>query len=215
MNRSFLWRLAVLMIVFSAMTLVGRPASAEWFLDAYGGVSITSDADVTVPNGGTDEDKVSFDTEAMGGGRIGYWLEGLPWLGVAGDVSYFAPAGDGTAVETRLEVIPLSPLVMFRLPLLETPEFTKGRLQPYLAVGPGFFLNSVEVDVPGVGEESTDWQFEVGVDARAGIAFMITPTIGTFVEGRYTWFQTNPGGRSTEFDIETFHFAGGISFRWP
>ncbi len=214
MNRSFPWRLAVPMIVFGAMTLVGRPASAEWFLDAYGGVSITSDADVTVPNGGTAEDAVSFDTEAMGGGRIGYWLEGLRWLGVAGDVSYFAPAGDGTTAEVRLEVIPLSPLVMFRLPLLESPEFTKGRLQPYLAVGPGFFMNSVKVDGPG-GEQSTDWQFEVGVDARAGLAFMITPTIGTFIEGRYTWFSTNPGGRSTEIDIETFHFAGGISIRWP
>jgi hypothetical protein len=204
----------ILMFGLGLILIGTRPASAEWFLDAYGGVSMTSDADVTVPNGGTAEDKVSFDTEAMGGGRIGYWLEGLPWLGVAGDVSYFAPAGDGTTVETRLEVIPLSPLVMFRLPLLESPQFTKGRLQPYLAVGPGFFMNSVEVDGPG-GEESTDWQFEVGVDARAGIAFMITPTIGTFIEGRYTWFETNPGGRSTEFDIETFHFAGGISFRWP
>lgn len=214
MSRSFPWRLAVLTIVLGAMGLVGRPASAEWFLDAYGGVSMTEDADVTPPNGGTVDDKVSFDTEAMGGGRIGYWLEGLPWLGVAGDVSYFAPAGEGTAVETRLEVIPLSPLVMFRLPLLEDPEFTKGRLQPYLAVGPGFFMNSVKVDGPG-GEESTDWQFEVGVDARAGIAFMFTPGFGTFVEGRYTWFQTNPGGRSTEFDIETFHVAGGISIRWP
>ena len=207
--------LAIVMIALGSIVVAARPASAEWFLDAYGGASMTSDADVTVRNGTTVDDKVKFDTEAMGGGRLGYWLEGLPWLGVAGDVSYFAPAGQGTAADTRLEVVPLSPLVMFRLPLLESPEFPKGRLQPYLGVGPGFFLNSVEVDVPGLGEESTDWQFEVGVDARAGIAFMITPVIGTFVEGRYTWFSTNPGGRSTEFDIETIHVAGGITIRWP
>ena len=207
--------LAIMIIVLGCVFVAARPASAEWFLDAYGGASMTSDADVTVRNGTTVDDKVKFDTEAMGGGRLGYWLEGLPWLGVAGDVSYFAPAGQGTAADTRLEVVPLSPLVMFRLRLLESPEFTKGRLQPYLAVGPGFFLNSVKVDVPGLGEESTDWQFEVGVDARAGIAFMITPVIGTFVEGRYTWFSTNPGGRSTEFDIETIHVAGGITIRWP
>jgi hypothetical protein len=198
------------------LVLIGaRPAAAEWFVDVYGGVSMTSDADVTIPNGGTVDDKVKFDTEGMGGGRVGYWLEGLPWLGVAGDVSYFGPAGQGTTVETRLEVIPLSALVMFRLPLLESPQFTKGRLQPYLAVGPGFFMNSVKVDAPGVGEQSTDWQFEVGVDARAGIVFMITPGFGTFVEGRYTWFSTNPGGQSTEFDIETIHVAGGLTFRWP
>ena len=206
--------LTILMLGLGLVLIGARPASAEWFVDVYGGVSMTSDADVTIPGGGTAEDKVKFDTEGMGGGRLGLWLEGVPWLGFAGDVSYFAPAGDGTAVETRLEVIPLSALVMFRLPLLENPQFPKGRLQPYLAVGPGFFMNSVKVDGPG-GEESTDWQFEVGVDARAGIVFMITPAIGTFVEGRYTWFSTNPGGQSTEFDIETIHVAGGLTFRWP
>jgi Outer membrane protein beta-barrel domain len=215
MRRDRLVRLTILMFGLGLVLIGTRPASAEWFLDAYGGASFTADADVTVRNGTTVDDKVKFDTEGMGGGRLGYWLEGLPWLGVAADVSYFAPAGQGTTVETRLEVIPISPLVMFRLPLLESPGFTKGRLQPYLAVGPGFFMNSVKVDVPGLGEESTDWQLEVGVDARAGIAFMITPTIGTFVEGRYTWFQTNPGGRSTEFDIETVHVAGGFTIRWP
>ena len=214
MRRVSLWHLALVMIGLGAIVIAARPASAEWFLDAYGGASITSDADVTIRNGTTVDDQVKFDTEAMGGGRIGYWLEGLRWLGVAADVSYFAPAAQGATAETRLEIIPLSPLVMFRLPLLESPQFPKGRLQPYLGVGPGFFLTSVEVDVPGLGEESTDWQFEVGVDARAGVAFMITPKFGTFVEGRYTVFSTNPGGQSTEFDVETFHVAGGVTIRW-
>jgi hypothetical protein len=213
-RRVQLWRLAVMMIGLGSSVIAVRPASAEWFVDVYGGVSMTSDADVTVRNGATVDDKVKFDTEGMGGARLGYWLESLRWLGVAADVSYFAPAGQGTTVETRLEVVPLSPLVMFRLPLFDSPEFPKGRLQPYLGVGPGFFLTSVKVDVPGLGEQSSDWQFEVGVDTRAGITFMITPAFGTFVEGRYTVFSTNPGGRTTEFDIETVHVAGGFTFRW-
>jgi Outer membrane protein beta-barrel domain len=202
------------MIWLGLVVSATRPAAAEWFLDAYGGASITADADVTIRNGGTVDDKVEFDTEGMGGARLGYWLEGLRWLGVAADVSYFAPAGQGTTVETRLEVVPISPLVMFRLPLLESPDFPKGRLQPYLGAGPGFFLTRVKVDVPGLGEQRSDWQFEVGADARAGVAFMITPVVGTFVEGRYTVFSTNPGGRSTEFDIETVHVMGGITIRW-
>jgi hypothetical protein len=194
--------------------MAARPASAEWFLDAYGGVSMTADADVTIRSGQMFDDTVSFDTEGMGGGRIGYWLQGLPWLGFAADVSYFAPAGEGSTVETRLEVIPLTPLVMFRLPLLTSFEFPNGRLQPYLGAGPGFFMTSVKVDVPGLGEENTDWQFEVGADVRAGITFMITPAFGTFIEGRYTVFSTDPGGQSTDFDVETVHVAGGISIRW-
>jgi hypothetical protein len=204
----------MVMIGLGAIIIAARPASAEWFADAYGGASFTADADVTIRNGTTVDDQVKFETEAMGGGRLGYWLEGLRWLGVAADASYFAPSAEGSTADARLEIIPLTPLVMFRLPLLESPQFPKGRLQPYLGAGPGFFLTSVEVELPGVNEEGTDWQFEVGADARAGITLMITPTFGTFVEGRYTVFSTNPGGRSTEFDIETVHVAGGVTFRW-
>lgn len=215
MQRVFVRCLAVVLVGLGFIVVEARPAAAEWFLDAYAGASFTGDADVTIRNGTTFDDKVEFDTEAMGGGRVGYYLEGLPWLGLAVDVSYFAPAGQGTTVETRLEVVPISPLVMFRLPLLDSPEFPKGRLQPYAGVGPGFFLNSVKVDAPGLGEQSTDWQFEVGVDARVGIAYLFTPAIGVFMEGRYTWFSTNPGGRNTEFDVETIHAAGGITIRFP
>jgi Outer membrane protein beta-barrel domain len=214
MRRVSLWHRVMVIIGLGAIIIAARPASAEWFLDAYGGASFTSDADVTIRNGTTFDDKVKFDTEAMGGGRLGYWLEGLRWLGVAADASYFAPAAQGSTADARLEVIPLTPLVMFRLPLLESAQFPKGRLQPYLGAGPGFFLTSVEVEIPVLNEEGTDWQFEVGADARAGITFMITPAFGTFVEGRYTVFSTNPGGRSTEFDVETFHVAGGVTIRW-
>jgi hypothetical protein len=214
MRRGRLLRLTTLTFCLGLIVIGARPASAEWFFDAYAGASMTADADVEIRDRITLDDAVEFDTEAMGGGRVGYWLEGLRWLGVAADVSYFAPAGQGTTVETRLEVIPITPLVMFRLPLLESPEFPKGRLQPYLGIGPGFFLTSVKVDAPGLGERSTDWQFEVGVDARAGIAFLFTPGFGTFLEGRYTAFSTDPGGRNTDLDVETLHVMGGITIRW-
>jgi hypothetical protein len=209
-----LYLAALTAIGLTLSVLAPRPASAEWFLDGYGGASITADADVTLRGGTTIDDTVKFDTEATGGARLGYWLGGLRWLGFAADVSYFAPAGQGSTVETRLEVVPITPLVMFRLPLLDSPEFPSGRLQPYLAAGPGFFLTRLKVDVPGLGEQRSDWQFEVGADARAGIVFMFTPGFGTFVEGRYTVFSTNPGGQNTDFDIETLHVLGGITIRW-
>jgi hypothetical protein len=43
---------------------------------------------------------------------------------------------------------------------------------------------------------------------------VITPAFGTFVEGRHTVFSTNPGERTTEFDIETVQVAGGFTIRW-
>jgi hypothetical protein len=63
-----LWRLAIVMIGLGPMVAAARPASAEWFVDLYGGASITADADVTIRNGTTVEDKVKFDTEGHGRG---------------------------------------------------------------------------------------------------------------------------------------------------
>jgi opacity protein-like surface antigen len=204
-------RLGLAVAITSLALTLGpaRPAAAEWFLDLYGGVSITDDADVELRGGQTINDTIEFDAEGTGGGRLGVWLPGLRWLGFAVDVSYFAPSGQGSTVETRLEVVPITGLVMFRLPLLDSPDFPNGRLQPYLAAGAGVFLTSVEV-----GEQNADWQAEVGFDGRAGIAFMFTPGFGTFVEGRYTAFSTNPGGQNTDFDIQTFHVLGGFTLRW-
>jgi hypothetical protein len=205
--------LSCMVLVLVGVSLA-RPAGAEWFIDLYGGGAFTQDVDVTIRNGVTVDDTVKLDDELTGGGRVGYWFNGLPWLGVALDVSYFAPAGDGDVVETRLEVLPISPLVMLRASLAASPEFPRGRVQPYLGVGPGFFVTDVKVDAPALGERRSDSQLEVGGDVRAGITFMITPGIGIFTEGRYTFFSTNPGGRSTEFDVETFHALAGVSLRW-
>jgi opacity protein-like surface antigen len=207
-------RLAITMVGLALVLMATRPASAEWFLDGYGGVSDTADVDITIRNGTTLDDKIEFDSEAMGGGRLGYWFGGLRWLGVAVDVSYFAPSGQGDTVETRLEVVPITPLLMLRLPLFQNAAFPNGRLQPYLGAGPGFFITRVKIDAPIVGEQRSESQVEVGADARAGLTFMLTPNFGVFAEGRYTVFSANPGGGSTEFDIETVHVTGGLSIRW-
>jgi hypothetical protein len=113
-----------------ALVLAGptRPAGAEWFLDLYGGGAFTQDADITVNNSTTLNSKLKFDTEATGGGRVGYYLTGigLPWLGFALDASYYAPATSASDVEARLEVVPISALVLLRLPLLVDRRCPRG-----------------------------------------------------------------------------------------
>jgi Outer membrane protein beta-barrel domain len=212
------WRfwLAGALTVVVVGSVVARPASAEWFLDFYGGGAFTQDADVKLRGGTTLDDQVEFDTEATGGGRLGYWFSaiGLPWLGVALDVSYFAPKASGTTIDTRLEVIPISSLAMFRAPLLASPAFPFGQLQPYIGAGPSLFIADVKIDSPLTGERRSDAQAEVGGDLRGGITFLFTPNFGVFAEGRYTFFRTNPGGQNTEFDVETFHALGGLTLRW-
>jgi hypothetical protein len=208
------WRLGLggVLALLVVCPVTVRPASAEWFLDLYGGGSFTQDADVEFRGGGTLDDQVEFDTTGTGGGRIGYWF--LPWLGAALDASYFAPKADGLTINTRLEVLPISALVLLRAPLFASPAFPFGQLQPYVGGGPSLFITDVRIETRATGVERSDAQTEFGGDVRAGIAFLFTPNFGIFAEGRYTFFQTNPGGQDVEFDVETFHALGGLTFRW-
>jgi hypothetical protein len=50
--------------------------------------------------------------------RGGYWIDPVPWLGVAGNLSTF----EADAADVRFRIVPFSVLVMFRLPLLATDE---------------------------------------------------------------------------------------------
>jgi Outer membrane protein beta-barrel domain len=205
----------VLALVIAGPT---RPASAEWFLDLYGGAAFTQDADIKINNNTTLNAKLKFDTEATGGGRLGYWLTGVgvPWLGFALDASYYAPATSAADVEARLEVVPISALVLLRLPLLADPEVPTGRLQLYVGGGPSLVATRVKVDAPGLGERFSETVAELGADIRAGITFMLTRTFGVFAEGRYLFFSTSPGAESfgVDLDIETFQALGGVTIRF-
>ena len=73
--------------------------------------------------------KISFTV----GGRVTYWTQRLPWLGVAFDASYF----DAEAKNANIDfpVFGLSVLMM-RYPLFPNEQFPHGKLQPYLGLGP-------------------------------------------------------------------------------
>ena len=204
------------LIALAVLAATARPAAAEWFLDLYGGGSFTQDTDVKFRDLSTPNERVKFNTVGTGGGRLGYWFDliGLPWLGVALDVSYFAPGASSTAINTHLDVVPITSLIMFRAPLLASPAFPNGQLQPYAAAGPSVFISDVKIDTPTTGESHSNEEADVGVDVRGGLTFLFTPRFGVFVEGRYTFFQTSPGGRNIELDVETFQALGGLTIRW-
>jgi hypothetical protein len=195
-----------------------RPAAAEWFLDLYGGGAFTQDADITINDGTRLNAKLKFDTEATGGGRVGYYLTGigLPWLGFGLDASYYAPATSAADVEARLEVVPISALAFFRLPLLPDPEVPVGRLQLYVGGGPSLVATRVKVDAPVIGERFSETVAELGADLRGGVTFMLTHTFGVFAEARYLFFSTSPGAHSfgVDLDIETFQVLGGLTLRF-
>ena len=210
-------RIAPLARLIFSLSLVAPWTSAvraEGFVDLRVGGAFTEDGDVELSAGGASiEFERSYEDSPTGGVRGGYWFDSLPWFGLAGDVSYFAPDDDDGGPE--IDVIPISPLLMLRAPLAPSDEFPNGRVQPFAGVGPGIFVSLVDF---GAGDE--DEGVNVGLDAHAGLRFLVTPNVAIFAQYRYTWFdsETEIQGGPIDIDVETelstHHVAGGIGFHF-
>src|SRR5688572_3395651 len=100
--------LAGLIFAFAVASLwTPHGARAEGFADLRVGGAFTEDGDVDVDVGPvTFSGETEYEDSVTGGGRAGYWF--LSWLGLAADVSYFAPDDDAGGPE--VDVIPISPL---------------------------------------------------------------------------------------------------------
>lgn len=176
------------LVVLGLVVLAVSRASGEPFLDLYGGIADTESTRVTATDRNcttvfpflldvcSPETKatrnVGFETSATYGVRGGYWFEPVPWVGLAGDLSYF----EAEAPAARFRVVPLSLLVMLRLPLLATEEIPKGRLQPYVGLGPSIFFHEATVDFRDEGVRKVRLSSaELGFDARLGLAWQFSP----------------------------------------
>lgn len=197
-------------------------ASAEWFGDLYLGAAWTRSHNVgiTVPPGEvpveegpyaevvpvpeppTEPTRADFKTGLVLGGRVGRWFESSPMIGLALDVSYFRPNANGV----DLEVIPISALLMLR-------GNAKGAVQPYLGAGPGLFITRASADL-GEGVRFSDTVADLGLDARAGIAWKATPKVGVFTEYRFTHVKTefSDQGINAETILNTHYLLAGLRF---
>ncbi|HET9489113.1 MAG TPA: outer membrane beta-barrel protein [Methylomirabilota bacterium] len=216
-----------------AVLLGGRPALAEPFLDLYGGAAQTESARVTAGQRDCDVGfffavcgpeteatrNADFDLSATFGVRGGYWIDPVPWLGVAGDLSTF----EADAADVRFRIVPFSVLVMFRLPLLATDEIPRGRLQPYVGVGPSIAYYDTTVDFrPELARKLRFDSVELGLDVRAGLAWQFHPRVGVFTEYRFTYLPIDtdedsdfgPIEERVDTKLNTHHILMGVSIRF-
>ena len=201
----------------AAVTRQVTPTGERWMVSLYFGGAMPDDGDVdgkAYPFGLTltDSDKVDYDNKFTFGGRFGYWSTDANWAGFALDVSYLKL--DASGIKTH--VIPVSPLVMFRYP--------GERLQPYIGIGPGIFLSDIDVDIQlsGVDRQFSDKHVDVGLDARAGMAWRVFRSIAVFGEYRFAYYKGNyqddisAAGTTTkvkiETDIKVHNFLFGLSY---
>ena len=197
-------------IVLIASCTVSPGASAEGFIDLRIGGAFTEDNDVELDFGPVTLDgETEYEDSITGGMRVGYWFDSLPWLGVAADVSYFAPDDDTGGPE--YDVIPIAPLFMARVPIATTEEFPHGRVQPFLGIGPGIFVSLLDFDP--IGDDET---VDVGVDLHAGVKFPITPRISVFVQYRYTYVEPEFEVEGVDItpELSTHHAGAGLGFHF-
>ena len=228
MKRVGTWSAALAAGVLASV-LGGGGASAEVFLDLYGGATMFSDPDFTVTREGqaSETERGSADTNFTVGGRGGYWFDrqGLRWLGVALDISYFEPeysgeGGTGSIATVKVQTLPITPLVMFRLPLMTSPQHPNGQLQLYTGAGPGFFVRETTVRFRSEVGESSKSGVSVGADVRAGIAWEFAPNWAIFTEYRFTYYAIDSDGQvegqkiNLEADYDAHHLLFGVSYRF-
>jgi opacity protein-like surface antigen len=208
-------RLAIPVSVVFAIVVLAPVASAEWFGDAYLGPAVTPSSTLTFTAFGEEQKQnLGGRSSPSFGLRFGRWLDNMqwPWLGVALDVSYFRPAID-------VQTVPISLLLMARYPLLKDEEFPIGRLQPYVALGPGLFISNVSGTLGF--QEADDTTRDIGLDVRVGAAYLIDGPWAAFTEYRFTHFspsfdvKTFGGGTaSSSTTFNTHHVVLGISYRF-
>jgi opacity protein-like surface antigen len=183
---------------------------------------------VTVTRKGGTRETVRGHSDTVGtvGGRGGYWFDGqgVPWLGTALDISYFAPefsrpGGSGDFAKLKLETLPVTWLAMFRLPLLDSPEYPNGRLQPYLGIGPGVFHQKASVEFRSGGTSTFSKEgWAIGLDLRAGVAYEFLPNWAVFGEYRFTHYsdkvESSNGQTKVDAAFNTNHVLFGLGYRF-
>ena len=238
--------------VFAAMAVALTPASApaEGFVDLYLGAGFVQGNDIDVEPDDFDptltlDGEIDDDVTPTFGFRGGYWFEGAtPFLGLGLDLSFYGASGEvrcvpplcgpgGPDTDFDVWVSPLTPLLMLRVPIARDEEVPGGRVQPYAAVGPAFNLSFAFSEFDDLGPDVglvDDFEaasFDVGLDARGGVAVQVARHFALFTEYRYTYFEPDYEDEvddvfafdfDTDIDadteIETHHVVFGVSFRF-
>ena len=225
-----------LILSVTGMTLVTDDARAEGFVDVHIGGSFTRSTDGrTTINGVVNPSIwVDFKPGVSVGVRGGYWLDSFPYLGFALDLSYFDPEQQNDEEPVKLDVFPISALLMLRVPLLKSTIYPQGRLQPYVGAGPSAFVTRATAKVKpgsrGLLDNFSDTMVNWGLDARGGVNFLfagqdLPGSLGVFLEYRYTRFEVLDLRDKIERDIgghvpfklelgklDTHHIVVGVGY---
>jgi opacity protein-like surface antigen len=215
---------------------------AEPYIAAYAGYSLLSDTDLKADTVSVLQPipfqvkGIRFSTEvdnsAIFGGKIGYWFDFFPLVGAELDIYGFSPdifsppQTSGTIRLTKsndfdLGVTAVSINLMGRYPVLKSPDFPRGRIQPYIGIGPGLFITSIDDLEPdprdNIGSKTLTFG---GLQIIGGLKFFLLKKLALFAEYKFSHFTADLSGASERFNlgatqnIDASHFYGGVAYHF-
>jgi opacity protein-like surface antigen len=220
--------------------------NGEFYAGGYLGAAFTPDQDLRYPNGFSLNNGVTrptsqgaatlfnnqFDTSLVGGLKFGYFTHTIPYLGLELESSVNNSFINRQRLSTSRPIqgasvvtVPNDPVINWtnalhfvgRYGFLPDQEVPFGRLQPYVGIGPAFIVLY----------EDMDSAKNFGLDVMAGVRYMITKHISTFVEYKFN-YQWNveieshvfylPGGTvgrgTAQLDFATQKVVAGLAYHW-
>src|SRR3989442_11277225 len=189
-----------------AAVLAGLPAAAraEGFFDFYAGAAFPQDSrpktsadDAIVADMIAYPSDVEWKTSPSVGIRGGYWIETYPSIvGLGLDFSYYGAHEDSDFAPLKVAAVPITPLLMLRIPIGFSETYPGGHVQPYAAIGPGFTIAHAHANFHDLRDTTSgldtrldkfdDYAFDVRLDARGGLAVQLGRRFALFGEYRFT-----------------------------
>jgi len=200
----------------SLAVLLSATAEAEWYVAAELGATLPNDfsnISGTGGFGGNSLSDLSLKSAFEYGGRIGYFLPSVKWLGFETQVFTSNPrvkqqnisingVPAGEAPGSKLIVTAWTFNLVGRVPL--------GTFEPYIGAGPGIFFASSKGAFGIPGQDSQDTA--IGLNTFAGIRFFVTPSVALFAEYKYDRARfTFDSFVATDFGVKGTYSANTIS----
>jgi len=190
-------KIIVTLIILLFLLLLVQTASAEHAFSLYGGVVFGDDGYIEVTDLTTSPPQnfsqyVQYTNGPEIGFRYTFWGT---YIGLAFDVSAFFLGSSEHEEFISYEVVPLSLMLMLRWPLFKSENAPRGRLQPYIGIGPSYVTYNYKVNYsayksPGQSDGDGD---AVTLELRAGLNWQISRHHSIFLEFRYTEFDISAG----------------------
>jgi opacity protein-like surface antigen len=196
MMRPIVWLLSVTLVSLSP-----ELARGEMYLGGYAGAAFPDSADIeaSVPGvASITAHDARWNTAAVVGGKLGYWLDPFPYVGLELEAFHLDPSTRPQTVSFTIDGEPAgrgkiggmdASVTAVGLNILA--RWPGNRIQPYVGGGPAVFITRLEDsgrDGPSAvtpsGQEDTDTS--VGVQALAGVKLFVTRHIAFFAEYKFT-----------------------------